>query len=180
MNEGDYTEAARLCEESLRLFRELGDTRSMAIVLSNLGKAVLRQGEHERAVALYEESLQLYRATADKRGIDYVFLRMGEAAHLEGNDTKAIELYHESVSLYHELGDRKRVAMCLEGLTRVAVPKDNWSVRPACMEQPWGYAKPSAPHCHWLIKRYMNSTYRPSVQDSVRRRSRYCGTRDRA
>jgi tetratricopeptide (TPR) repeat protein len=80
--QGEYERARALYEESLALFRELGDKRSVAIPLVNLGLVAQAQGEYERVRALYEESLALSREVGDKPGI---------AHGLEGLASTALE-----------------------------------------------------------------------------------------
>ena len=51
--------AHALYEESLALFRELGDARYVAFILFFLGGTAMEQGDPERARVLYEESLDM-------------------------------------------------------------------------------------------------------------------------
>jgi hypothetical protein len=67
-------------EQSLALFREIGDTWGIAYALNNLGQvafAVLH--DRTRARALFEESLRLRRALGDSMGIA---MSLNNLAHL--------------------------------------------------------------------------------------------------
>ena len=67
----DYTAARALSEESLAIWRELGDKAGIATSLNNLGWVAYHQGDYAAAHALHQESLALRRALGDKRGIAY-------------------------------------------------------------------------------------------------------------
>jgi hypothetical protein len=58
-----------LHEESLALFRELGDKRSIAISLNNLGTVAQEQEDYDTARTSFKESLALCREVGDKVGI---------------------------------------------------------------------------------------------------------------
>ena len=58
-NQEDHARAHALYEESLALFRELGDARYVAFILFFLGGTAMEQGDPERARVLYEESLDM-------------------------------------------------------------------------------------------------------------------------
>ena len=67
---GDVAVARALFEESLVLWRELGDQKAVARALSNLANVVKLQGDYDRARALlYTECLSIFRGTgrSDRR-----------------------------------------------------------------------------------------------------------------
>jgi non-specific serine/threonine protein kinase len=67
--QGDYGRAARLLEQSLPLWQELGDKTSLANALTNLGTVSREQGDYGQAAALYKESLALRWTGEQKRGV---------------------------------------------------------------------------------------------------------------
>ena len=46
---------------------------------------------------------------------------LGEVAHLRGDLLRAQQLYQESLTLKHEMGDKRRIAIQLEDLAKLAV-----------------------------------------------------------
>ena len=64
--QGDYDRAAALWEESLALFRDLGDTIGIAYSYGNLGLVADAQDDYERAIASYEQALALFRQLDDR------------------------------------------------------------------------------------------------------------------
>jgi non-specific serine/threonine protein kinase len=67
--QGDWTAARALLEESLTIFRELGDKRGIAGSLRSLGWAAHDQGDLGAARVIWEESLALFRGLDLKQGI---------------------------------------------------------------------------------------------------------------
>ena len=61
LSQGDASTARLLLEESLALYRDLGDRQRMAQVLVGLAKVEAYQGDLATARILYEESLSLAR-----------------------------------------------------------------------------------------------------------------------
>ncbi|HEY4383013.1 MAG TPA: hypothetical protein VGN34_00870, partial [Ktedonobacteraceae bacterium] len=64
----------KLCEESLTLFRELGDSRGIATMLNEKGHSVYQQGGGQEAQTFYTESLALFQHQDDKQGMAEVML----------------------------------------------------------------------------------------------------------
>ena len=76
--QGDYPTARSLYEQSLALFRELGDKRGHGSVLQQPGDMwPISQGDYPTARSLYEQSLALRRELGDKRGIASSLLNLG-------------------------------------------------------------------------------------------------------
>jgi tetratricopeptide (TPR) repeat protein len=66
LRQGDTGRALSLHENSLGLFREVGDQRGTAFALHNLAFAFDEHGDYDRAARLYEEGLALSRQLGDK------------------------------------------------------------------------------------------------------------------
>jgi predicted ATPase/transcriptional regulator with XRE-family HTH domain len=118
--QGDYARAAALCEESLTLYRLLGDTQGIAVALNVLGNAAVNQGDYERAIALSEESLALQRTLGHKRGIALALNNLGMVVLYQGDYRRARILCEESLALARELGDNRSIASALTNLGDVA------------------------------------------------------------
>jgi predicted ATPase/DNA-binding SARP family transcriptional activator len=118
--QGEYVAARTLFEESLALFRALGDQQSIAFSLNNLGMVARHQGEYVAARTLLEESLALFRALGDKRGIAFSLLNLGIVISYQEETVAARTLYEESLALFRESGDTWGVANALIGVGMVA------------------------------------------------------------
>ena len=118
--QGELTVARGMYEQSLALWRELGDKQGIASSLSNLGIIAHQEGAPDIAKTLHEESLALGRELADKRGIAVALNNLGLALQELGDYHKAGQLYEESLTLRRELGDTLGIAGSLGNLGLVA------------------------------------------------------------
>ena len=115
---GDHASGAPFLEESLALFRTLGDVRWTAFTLLRLGQVVRGMGDRRRAIALFEESLDvsagLGAAAIGFRGLTLVLL--GMLLLDQGEATRAVALADKALALGRGLGDRVATGaalMCL-------------------------------------------------------------------
>jgi non-specific serine/threonine protein kinase len=81
-----------LFEESLALFRELGNKRVLAGVLHNLGNVTLSQGEAVQAATLFAESLALNDETGYQPGIADCFVGLAGVAGAQCHPERAVRL----------------------------------------------------------------------------------------
>jgi predicted ATPase/class 3 adenylate cyclase len=102
-------------EESLRLFRELGEATGEALALSGLGLVASGEGNLELAASLHAESLQLARRIED---LATEARALGNLAAIEldrGNFDHAEDLLRRHLEAVNTLGDLDGVAFSLEG-----------------------------------------------------------------
>jgi len=118
--QGDAQQAGALLEESLEIFRHLGEHRDASITLIKLGFAAQNRGELTTARARFEESLALRRELGDSRllaiallNLAYVLVDLSELA-------AASPLLEEALIRSREVGDRRFEASCLHALGNLA------------------------------------------------------------
>lgn len=113
---GDY-EAARIpIEESLAVFRTLGDVKGVLRALSGLG-TVATYGEDFAAARRHnEEVLAAYRDNGDARGVAVTLHNLGFIALCEGRSADAMEAFEEALPILREVGDLKHIALTLADL----------------------------------------------------------------
>lgn len=117
---GDLASAELYFNESLAIWRTLGDKRGIANMLNNLGITLLPQDRFEEAVGYHGESLQLYREIGDAWGIALALANMGLVALNSGDYSNADALLNESLFIRREAGDKHGVAQSLNNLGIVA------------------------------------------------------------
>jgi tetratricopeptide (TPR) repeat protein len=103
-------EARRLYEQSLDLYRALGDCWGTALALASLGENAWFLGDYDQAKQLYAESLAIRRIMGDQRGIAASLKSLGGIIKNEGQLEEAERLLRESLALCRELGDWPAVA----------------------------------------------------------------------
>jgi ATP/maltotriose-dependent transcriptional regulator MalT len=92
-------------EESLKLFRLLGDQKRTADALTALGR-LLMSGDIDTSRKLCEESLEIQRELKDSRGIAAALDSLGRLSMTQGDYISAHRYAEESLSIYRGIGDR--------------------------------------------------------------------------
>ncbi len=116
--QSDYKRAEALCEESLALYRELGDQRGIAFSLGILGDIAWVRSDPARARSLLEEALALFKAVDDQEYAAYSLFSLGLVARSQGEYARARALFMESVALHRELGNKRGIAHSLSQLAQ--------------------------------------------------------------
>jgi tetratricopeptide (TPR) repeat protein len=118
--EGDLARSRVLLEESLGLWRELGDSVAVVRGLSNLATVVRFQRNFVEALALFEECLSISRQLGDRAGMAWALNHKGDVAREQGDAASARSFYEQSLVMFRELGDRWGIAGSLGDLGNLA------------------------------------------------------------
>lgn len=117
---GDYEAARQLYNESLAIYEELQDQRSIAIILNNLGLAASKQRDYEAARGFYTESNAIFHRLGDVPGLSNTLLNLGNVAADQDDLAAAQEYYEQSLALSRTLGNPRNIAAALGNLGDVA------------------------------------------------------------
>jgi len=134
-NLSDYAAAHAFFEESLAIWRELGDTGGIAAALNDLGWVAWHRNNYTAARALSAESLALWRDLGDKAGIATSLHNLGWVAYHQGEYAAAHALYQESLGLRRELEDKRGIAFELGGMGRTAHRQGDYRRATALLEE---------------------------------------------
>jgi predicted ATPase len=85
LRQGDYRDATRLIEESLELWRALGDDHGRAYALLVQGTAVHWQEDYARVHALADECVVLFRNADDRLGLANAYFLLGQSESAKGD-----------------------------------------------------------------------------------------------
>src|SRR5215813_7105007 len=118
--QGEYAEARALYEESLAIYRELGDVPGIGWVLVSLGILARYEGNHLAARSLLEESVELLEQAGDSEAMAAALGNLGVVARDLGEADLAENHLGQSLALWRELGDRIGMAWTLSSLAMVA------------------------------------------------------------
>jgi predicted ATPase/DNA-binding SARP family transcriptional activator len=120
---GDAERCAAVGEESLALYRDLGDREGIGRTVHLLSQVAVELGQRDRALAYAEESLRLARELGHVRGLIVSLRELGTLTAEGGDQARANELLDESERLAREHGDDSALAAILldqSGLALVA------------------------------------------------------------
>jgi len=115
----DLEHATAVSEESLALFRELGDERGIGIALCNLALVANNREDYARGKMLAEESATLLRKVRDTVNLLWSVNASGEAALRQREYERAAVSYQEALTLGREIGDKTSIAWCLQNVSQV-------------------------------------------------------------
>jgi len=133
--QGDFPTATRLLEESLRLYRQVGDKARMAYALTAAGVAAHDQGDYTMAAALYGESLAINREIGDKVGTMLALNNWGSVVREQGDYARAQELFKESLALAREIEDKRGTALSLLSIGIVAWHQGDYESSSSLVQQ---------------------------------------------
>lgn len=101
----DSATTREFLEESVRLFRELGDRMGLAYALCFLGALILELGGgYEEAFRCYKEAVGIFRALENSPGAAYSLLLLAGAAHEAGRPQDAHRFLQENLALIRRMG----------------------------------------------------------------------------
>jgi predicted ATPase/DNA-binding SARP family transcriptional activator/tetratricopeptide (TPR) repeat protein len=111
-----YQEATELLEESVALFRSLGQQWYMADAIHLLGGIAMRRGKYELAIQRMKEAEQYYTAAGDYRSVAYVRMWAGICQTWLWPSREAEKQIKESLTIFRQVGDRGAECWALYGL----------------------------------------------------------------
>jgi len=111
--EGDYEQAVVHLDESLAMWRDLGDHWGLATALFIRGGVARAQNQNDLALALFEESLSLLREVGDLWGIAHQLGELGALVQEQGDYERASELLHQCLAAWQEFGGSSNTARSL-------------------------------------------------------------------
>jgi len=119
---GDYGRATSLLEESIALFRELGDPDEASISLAYLGMTAVRQADEAQTFRLREEAETLREEPSlGRRARAELLFFLAAAASSESDFPRAMALFEESLEMFRDLGDARGISRCLISFGMVSV-----------------------------------------------------------
>lgn len=105
--QGDRARLKAMLEESMAIWKTVGDKKGLAKTLDDLGRLASAQGDFAIAEQFYREGLDLCREQGDKPGTGRALLSLGNVAAAQRDWTKATALLQESLVAYRELGSKE-------------------------------------------------------------------------
>jgi len=114
--QGDQAAARSRLEESVALWRELGDKQGLAQALRFLSGSFESQGDYAVARPLAEESVALFRKGEDKFGLGITLSRLGITALAQGDYAVARASLEEGVAICRKIEDDWALALALRNL----------------------------------------------------------------
>jgi predicted ATPase/DNA-binding CsgD family transcriptional regulator len=119
--QGDYDRIETLCEESLALYRELGDQAGIASSLFWLGSVARVRDNTAAARSLLMEALALAKIVDDKGRLAWYLFNLALVESSQSEYARALTLFEESLAIHRELGNKRGIAHTLSHLAQLLV-----------------------------------------------------------
>lgn len=103
--QGDFDLAEVYAQDSVKIWRELGDKARLAQALNTLAAVASERGEVNRSAEYNAEVLTLYRELNDRRGVAQALSDVGWAAVFLSDYARGIPLLEESLQLERQFQD---------------------------------------------------------------------------
>jgi predicted ATPase/DNA-binding XRE family transcriptional regulator len=132
---GDYAEALLYGNESLSLYRELGDKKGVAIALNNLGLLYWHQSDYVAARAAFEESRDINQEMGDRWGVGAALANLGILASDQGDNIAGRAYHEQSAEVFRELGDKTNLALVLNNLAVTVLAAGDLATAEAIWEE---------------------------------------------
>lgn len=116
---GDRAAGERYTQAAVTLARAIGDTRTLADALGNLGVLADYRDDMKMGAAHYRESLALFRELGALKDIAGVLTWLGVNTMYQGDLDTATSLFTEALTLSRQVGDRQGEIFGLNNLGEV-------------------------------------------------------------
>jgi predicted ATPase len=120
--QGDMTAASAYWERGLALARQMGETRSIASLLNNLGAVAQHRSDWHRAESLFSESSRQFQMLGDHLRAARTLGNLASLDHRRGHIERARARYEEALALSRAEQNRQDVAMLLANLALLKAP----------------------------------------------------------
>jgi predicted ATPase/Tfp pilus assembly protein PilF len=133
--QSDYPATSLLAQESLEIYRKLGEQQGVASMLIKLGNAATERGSYTAASRFLEEAVAIWGKLEDKHGTARALISLGWVALRSGDHDLANTRLKEALTLSRELGDARSMGFELSGLGEVALRQGDYARATQLMEE---------------------------------------------
>lgn len=114
-----YSESLNYRQQSLTLFKQLGDIKQLGRTLNSIGKTYEKLGDFRSAIAFYEQARDARKSIHDPLGEGTTFNNLGYAYDTIGQPKKALEFYEQALNIWREQANRKEEGNTLRNVGAV-------------------------------------------------------------
>jgi predicted ATPase/DNA-binding SARP family transcriptional activator/DNA-binding CsgD family transcriptional regulator len=128
--QADRRSAEPLLEESLGLFRELGDKLGSAFALSGAGLVAVGQGRYERGIALFQDAVDLHLELGERWAASVVLSFSAVGWFGQGDSSRAKRVAQQGLELAREVGAAEAICVaCYAGAMVAQAERDHEHAR---------------------------------------------------
>ena len=113
-------------EESLAIWRSIGQKRGIASSLNEIARTEVLLGKNKEALGNFQEALQIRRDIGDNRGLGDTLIDLGNFYDDRGDHDQALRMYKESLQIERDIGNERLQAACLNNIAGVYFAKGQY------------------------------------------------------
>jgi class 3 adenylate cyclase len=117
--QGMFDKALDFAKQSLEMSRDVGDSGSMAVSLTNIGSVYYSQSDYDKALDYFQQSLQIMEKIKNQLGIANGLNNMAEIYGKKKNQGKALEYHLRALAMKKELGNSRGIVASYNNIGRV-------------------------------------------------------------
>jgi predicted ATPase/DNA-binding CsgD family transcriptional regulator len=133
--QGAYRRTEALCRESIALFQDLGDRRSIAINLTTLAGVERSRGCYAEASSLREASLAMYRELEDPEGMTCSVILLASVLTYQGKYARASMMVEEGLAKAREWGYKDSIGDALNIAATIAFFQGHYASARSLIEE---------------------------------------------
>jgi tetratricopeptide (TPR) repeat protein len=124
LEQRDYADARRHCQDAMTAFRQLGEPESEAGVWHILGVIAQKESAWDEAERSFREAIRLRETTGDPAGIAHTASQLGIVCDGTGRLAEAETWYRRALYAFATLGDRRNEAACANNVAALLLDVD--------------------------------------------------------
>jgi len=113
-------------EESLAIWRSIGQKRGIASSLNEIARTQVLLGKNKEALVNFQEALEIRRDIGDNRGLGDTLIDLGNFYDDRGDHDQALQMYKESLQIERDIGNERLQAACLNNIAGVYFAKGQY------------------------------------------------------
>ncbi|MFZ1947259.1 MAG: tetratricopeptide repeat protein [bacterium] len=119
INQGALDEALGQLQETLALYRDMGNREGEAQILNAIGVVYNRENKFEQAIDHYQASIKIKEELKDKRGIAASLGNLGLVYEILGRRDDALAVLTRSLEIKREIGDKLGTSTALNKIGQI-------------------------------------------------------------
>ena len=112
-DQGDYSTAQQMFEDSLETYLELNDKRGVAVALNASAVNARDRGEFAIASSLFERCVAIWKDLGEPADIARALSNFASVMKLQGEYERASSVYEECLTIFRQIGDTAGAAWTL-------------------------------------------------------------------
>ena len=114
--QGKFREALATAQQSLVLFREMGDRSLEALQLNHIGNIYLALDRYPQALESYQKALAIHQELGERDRIGVTLTNIGDVYLNLSRYDQALESYQKALTIVRAVGDREGEGINLRGI----------------------------------------------------------------